>query len=129
MARFVVVEIPDNEEADAFVKAIQEGYVMFSRPHPTLEGEVSVNKPTTEWKVPQVYAVPTLMCTCPDYNGISVRSSRYGWWVHAKCAKPHPGAMQHPFNLVEAGVDPRHRVYYMGFRADRRGWQIPKEEA
>ena len=131
--RFVVVEIPDNEEADAFVEAIKTGYVMFSKPHPKLPNEVSLGKPETEWKVPQVYAVPTMFCECPDYNGVSVKSSKYGWYVHVKCAKPRPTALQHPFNLVEMAangnqwVDGRDRRYYMGFRANRKPWRHEDE--
>jgi hypothetical protein len=127
MARFVVVEIPDNDEAEAFIKAIQEGYVMFSRPHPTLEGEVSVGKPITEWKVPQVYAVPTMFCEC-DKTYPEGKSQKFGWYVCTGpgCSKPRKGAMQHPYNLVEKDVPVTERVYYMGFRADRRGWRITK---
>jgi ribosomal protein L37AE/L43A len=127
MARFVVVEIPDNEEADAFVEAIQNGYVLFSKPHPKLEDEVSVNKPSSEWKVTQVYAVPTMFCECLDKKEWSAKSVKYGWWVCAKCSKPKAGALQHPYNLLEKDVDPKERVYYMGFRADRRGWRIPEK--
>lgn len=139
MARFVVVQIPDNEEADAFVKAIENDNLIFGTVVGQIEvdgrmvDEVKYDSPNSEWKVPQVYAVPTKFCDCPDYNGKSVKSSRYGWYVHAKCAKPRPTALQHPFNLVEMGqnggqwVDPRDRVYYMGFRANLQGWRHPSE--
>jgi hypothetical protein len=131
MARFVVVEIPDNDEADAFVKAIEQGTLFFgvsidSQDNGDGTGEYGY-KGLTHAKVPQVYAVPTIFCECPDYKGQSVRSSKYGWWVHVKCAKPRAGALQHPYNLLERNVDARERVYYMGFRADRRGWRIPQE--
>lgn len=123
MARFVVVEIPDNVEADNFVKAVESGLVWYG----TAEAnEIKMTESAYRgWKVPQVYAVPTLFCECPDYEGKSTRSARYGWYVHAKCAKPRPGALQHPYNLLEKDVPATERVYYMGFRADRRPWRIP----
>jgi hypothetical protein len=136
VARFVVVEIPDNEEADAFMKAVQAGEVLFGVPAGTTEVDGrqveeikwrGINE-SGEWKVPQVYAVPTKFCECPDYEGVSARSQKYGWWVHRKCSKPRGTALQHPYTLLELGVDPRHLRYYMGFRADRQPWQKPREK-
>jgi hypothetical protein len=123
MARFVVVEIPDNDEADAFISAIKNGAVIYGR-RPDAEGEVRYAEQETEWRVTQVYAVPTMLCECPTTHPEG-RSQKYGWYVCTKCSKPRGGSMQHPFNLLERDVDPRHRVYYMGFRADRRAWRIP----
>lgn len=128
--RFVVLEIPDNDEAEALIKAVQGGMVLFGRlQHPETPevAEYAFEMMGEGWEVPQVYAVPTKFCECPDYNGVSARSSKYGWWVHAKCSKPRPGAMQHPFNLLERHKPGEEVVYYMGFRADRRPYIIPKE--
>lgn len=132
MARFVVVEIPDNAEADAFVEAIQKGMVLYGKPTDVTEGEVTQQEYAFEmlgddWRVPQVYAVPTMFCECLDKKEWSAKSVKYGWWVCAKCSKPKAGALQHPYNLLEKDVDPKERVYYMGFRADRRGWRIPEK--
>jgi hypothetical protein len=138
--RFVVVEIPDNAEADAFVEAVKTGQVIYAVPagQEEVDGRmvdtVAWKDIPDTWKVPQVYAVPTMFCECPDYKGISVKSSKYGWFVHAKCARPRPSALQHPFNLVEMGqnggqwVDGRDRRYYMGFRANREPWRHQDEK-
>jgi hypothetical protein len=132
MARFVVVEIQDNDEADEFIEAIKRGDVFFGyKKGPDAEHILSSDdtyayKSGEGWKVPQVYAVPSLFCECSTTYKEG-RSSKYGWWVCTKCSRPRKGSMQHPFNLLERNVDPLHRVYYMGFRADRRGWRIPKE--
>jgi hypothetical protein len=133
MARFVLVSIPDNADAEAFVAAMGEGYIMYSKPHPTLEGEVSINKPTSEWKVEALWADPTKLCEChppwqlpnPIGKGATgltcnpARSSRYGWLVCPQCSKPHPHQFQHPKNLLDPNETPASRTYCLGFRADR----------
>ena len=123
--RFVVVEIPDNEEADNFARAIEGGEVIV--PHlvnGTADHVEVAYKPLLGAKVPQVYAVPTMFCEC-GINYSQARSKKYGWYVCVKCSKPRKGSVQHPFNLRELDVAIKERVYYMGFRADRQGWRIP----
>jgi hypothetical protein len=122
--RFVVVEIEDNEEADAFIGAIECGYVLYSRPHPEKVDEHEVVN-LTGAKVPAVFAVPTKFCECPDYEGKSVRSKKFGWNVHAKCAKPRATVGLYPNNLLEVGATVKERVYFMSFRADRKSpWGV-----
>jgi hypothetical protein len=124
MARFVVVEIPDNDEAEAFISAIKNSAVIYGRP---VGDEVQYGPQQSEWRVPQVYAVPTLFCEC-DKTYPEGKSQKFGWYVCTGpgCSRPRKGSMQHPYNLVEKNVPVTERVYYMGFRADRRGWRIPK---
>lgn len=132
MARFVMISIPDNAEAAAFVEALQGGTVLYSKPHPTLEGEVSINKPTTEWEAVALWADPTKLCEChppwrlPNHKEPSAglqcniaKSVNYGWLVCTQCNKPHPHQVQHPKNLLNAGETPETRTYYLGFKADR----------
>jgi len=124
--RFVVVEIPDNDEADNFVRALEAGQVVVSyQVRNEEDGSTSFGyRPIGEVKAPQVYAVPTMFCECA-INYSQARSKKYGWYVCVKCSKPRKGSMQHPFNLRELDVAIKERVYYMGFRADRQGWRIP----
>lgn len=124
--RFVVVEIPDNGVADAFVRALESDGVIYSVPTPSDETELRYET-LDNAKVPQVYAVPTMFCECATKYS-QARSKKYGWFVCVNCSKPRKGAMQHPFNLKEVPEAVKTQVYYMGFRADRRGWRIPKEE-
>jgi len=128
--RFVVVEIPDNEEAEAFVHAVRRGQVLFAKPAQSEETgeamqELTWQPPAESWAVPQVYAVPTLFCECPIRHP-EARSKRYGWYVCTKCAKPRRGSMQHPFNMVERHKDAKDVAFYMGFRSDRMPWRLPK---
>jgi len=128
--RFVVVEIPDDQDALDFIRAVTKGHLWYGKvveSPAALEsaGEIEYHQ-IEGWKVPQVYAVPTKFCECPETNREG-KSKKYGWYVCVKCAKPRKGSMQHPFNLMETGKTGPDRAYYMGFRADRRPWRIPKE--
>lgn len=89
VARFVLIEIPDNADADAFVSAVKNGAVIFGRPAPDAEVEVTqqevVYGPLEGTKVEGLFGAPTKFCECPDYPGTSARSKTYGWYVHVKC--------------------------------------------
>lgn len=134
MARFVMIRIPDNDEAQAFVDALQKLQVMYAKPHPTLEDQHTVCTPRTEWEVTALWADPTKLCEChpfwdtqnPMLRGRSalcnpVRSANFGWLVCPQCKKPHPHQFQHPRNLLFPDEKPSTRTYYLGFRADRKG--------
>ena len=127
MARLVMISIPDNVDAEAFVKAVEEGYIMYSKPHPTLKNEVSINKLETA-KVEALWAKPTQFCECDDYAGVSAPTKAYRWMVHAKCAKPRKGTMQHPRDLTRPDTPAEQIPYYLGFRADSEGFVFPREK-
>jgi len=59
MARYVILEFADNEEADDFVNAIQEGQVFMGKPHPDLKGQYNVVRPK------EPLAVVGLLCVRP----------------------------------------------------------------
>jgi hypothetical protein len=128
MARLVLIEIPDNADADAFISAIKNDAVLFAKETTVVEGEdpgYEVSWHNTEgFKVEAVWAKPTQFCECPDYNGVSAPTSKYRWMVHAKCAKPRAGAMQHPRDLTRPDTKPQEIPYYLGFRADCKGWTL-----
>jgi len=127
--RLVLLEIPDNEEADTFVEAIKNGEAIMSFSVKNGDGSKSFGyKPIEGAKVAAVWAKPTQFCTCPDYDGKAAPTSKYRWLVHPKCAKPRPGAMQHPKDLTRVDWKPQEIPYYIGFRSDGRGWVYRKEE-
>jgi hypothetical protein len=113
MARLVMLEIADNDVADKFVEAVKEARVLYGIER-------------LEAKVEAVWAAPTMFCECEDYIGKSAASSKFRWWVHAKCGKPRRTAQQLPRNLMEPSELPRgERVYYIGFMADRSAaWNL-----
>lgn len=113
MARFVMVQFDDNDEADNFVKSVGENVV--------------AGNP----EVKAVWAMPTMLCEChppwllpnrkDKYQSYCdpVRSKTYGWLVCPKCAKPHPYQVQHPKNLLDGDKPTSERIWYLGFRADQ----------
>jgi len=134
MARFVLISIPDNEEADNFVRALGGNEVFVAHLVPG-EGETPevAYRPMPDAKVESVWAKPTMMCECHGTmnlgprlkeKGLSpctpVRSKKFGWLVCPQCAKPHAHQVQHPKDLLRPDATAQERVYYLGFRADQR---------
>jgi hypothetical protein len=126
MARFVMIQIDDNDEADAFVKAIGAYNVIYGTASNDADvTEISYKELIASIKA--IWAVPTKFCECPDYPGVSVPSQKYRWMVHAKCGKPAKGAMMHPRDLSLPEDTPSNEIpFYLGMRADQRGWIIPR---
>src|SRR3954469_2637252 len=84
MARFVLLQFDDDQEAEDFVK---EGALRYT----TKWGDPSDTVPF-DYKVWGVYQKPTRFCDC-DGSGKKTmigftRGKKYGWWIHAKCMKP-----------------------------------------
>jgi hypothetical protein len=131
MARLILIEIADNAEADRFIAALKGDNVLRGVEVPPADADQAY--PEYKWdnlegaKVEAVWAKPTQFCTCEDYKGVSAPSKTYRWMVHAKCAKPHPRAMQHPKDLTRDGWKPQEIPYYLGFRSDGKGWVYRKE--
>jgi hypothetical protein len=127
MARFVLVSIPDNANADAFVKAIEGQSVLFART--AADNEVSW-QPLEGAKAEAMFAQPTKFCECTDYTGVSTPTVNYAWYVHSKCAKPRKGRMQHPRDLLRPiGTRKDEAPFYLGFRAGKDSWGYDKSEA
>lgn len=94
MARYVLLEFDDNEEASRFV---EQHLVPFASNGPIVRG---------------VYAKPTQFCTCKSSPG-QTRGSRLGWWVCTNCKKPRVRMTQMPRNLLEGSApEGGTRVWY-----------------
>lgn len=130
MAKYVLISIPDNAVADAFVQALKDDNVLFATPS-TDEDRESIFQ-EVKWDnlegqvIEAIWQKPTLYCECP-IRYTEGKSKKYGWYVCTNCSKPRKGSMQHPYDLSRPGVPPQEIPYYLGFRADGRGWRIPKE--
>jgi len=125
MARYLLIEISDNDDADAFVEALRVQNILFGKKSQAEEGELSWNhlegaKPSAMW------GKPTLFCECPDSVG-SAKTAKMGWYVHPACARPRKGQHQTPKDLLHPELEPQQRPFYLHFYADGRGFQIPKE--
>jgi hypothetical protein len=97
MARYILLRIEDNGEADSLVEAIGKGHVFAGTDHS--ETGYRVWQIASRVEVRGLFAAPTKFCDCSDKSDTSARSANFGWWVHLKCKKPKKGNMQHPYNL------------------------------
>jgi hypothetical protein len=116
--RFVVVQIPDNDEATAFMQAVTRGEIIFGKQSD--EG-LQYSGPSEPWKISQVYAVPTKLCECTRRYP-EAKTKKYGWYVCTNCSKPRAEALQHPYNLLETHLPVAQRAFYMGFRPNFKGY-------
>lgn len=132
MARFVMISIPDNKDAQAFVEAVQNGEIVHSFKQTNEDGSSSFGYRPLKAEAVALWADPTKLCEChPPWKlsnakepsvGLQcnpVRSMNYGWLVCSQCNKPHPHQVQHPKNLLNPDETPQTRDYYLGFKADR----------
>lgn len=92
MARYVMLSFDHNDEAEAFIKAVQrKDGVIYSKP---LEGAEFQYMPLPENVfVRGVWAKPTSFCpglSCTGNKGFT-RGQKFGWWVCATCKKPRKG--------------------------------------
>lgn len=105
MARYVMLEFDDNEEAKAFVKAAQEGLLYYTKQHPTLPNEVSVNQVREGVRPRGMWFKPVNYCECqpqPEDSARNfVRGSKFGIYVHKVCMRPFKGRQQSPKNLID----------------------------
>lgn len=126
MARYVLLRIEDNDEAEAFVKGVEQQDVFFMHSNTGTSTTVETNSGTGSYgylvaKVLGLFGAPTQFCECGDKSEVSARSKKYGWWVHRKCAKPKPGNMQHPHNLLGRNELGKHKPeLYIGVTEPRK---------
>jgi ribosomal protein L37AE/L43A len=85
VARYVVVEFDDNDEADSFVNTL---------------GVFNPSDDGSSMRVIASYMKPTQFCECPKPEEKSVRGKKYGLWVCRMCNKPHKKMWQSPRNLL-----------------------------
>ena len=138
--RLVLIAIEDNDEADAFVEAVNSEGVLFSKP----ESDIIVDGQTVSeisWHnlervaVEAMWQAPTKMCEChPPHvlpnalakqgTGLTCvakgRSKKYGWLLCTLCMKPHGFQTIHPKNLLgPEEEDLKDRKFVLGFRTDK----------
>jgi hypothetical protein len=84
VAKYVLLAIADDDEADWFVELCQDGVLINNAVH--ADKGFTYLKPT----VRAVFKKPTQFCTCTGKINFT-RGKKYGWWVHAGCGKPTIG--------------------------------------
>lgn len=91
MARYVLIEFDDNNEADNFVAMLRQA-----------EGVTDGEGKTSGLKVRAVYFKPTQFC---EHKAIergerTVKGEKWGLRICPLCYKPVRGHTQHPTNLL-----------------------------
>lgn len=112
MARYILLEVDDNKDADAIHRSVEQGTLFFSRNKDDGTGEYGYAQGV---RVRGVFAKPTTFCECPNPGDKSSRGKKWGWWIHVECGKPEKGQWQHPRNLLEpSDMKVLHRYLYLG---------------
>jgi ribosomal protein L37AE/L43A len=105
VARYVLLEFDDNEEARQIVEALQDSGTMY----------VDELGMYVHAKVKGYFFKPTQFCECVPLEDKSVRGAKFGLWICIRCHKPKKGYWQHPKNLIEPeGLHSRDRALYLG---------------
>lgn len=87
MARYIVLEFIDNDQAESFIQKID-----------------AQTKAGKKFRVVGLFSPPRLFaCKCPISSGTgnalyrrekSERGGKFGWWLCGTCNKPRPGGHQ-----------------------------------
>lgn len=103
MARFILLRVEDNADADTIVKQLQQDGGVSSLASPA-DSFPEVHTAT----VAGLFPLPTVFCSCPNDQGERsqggkriTRGAKLGWWVHRECGRPLQGSWQSPRNLIQ----------------------------
>ena len=108
MARQVVVEFDNNEEADRFVDKL-----------------VADNLAGKPRRAVGSFPVPTKFCACNPLTRKSGRTTKFGWWVCLECKLAQPG-WQAPKNLLTPTlVTLKEQSFWLHMRA---GVELPSRD-
>lgn len=112
MARYVLIEIDDNNAADQFIVSINQGKQFMTVPANNAQDQYTVVE--LQAKAVGLFAKPTNFCTC-SVPGKRARGAKLGWWVctNAGCNKALKGSMQRPNNLLEVDKHLSQREVYI----------------
>jgi len=102
-ARYVLLAIPDDKQAEQYIQSIIDGKTVFAATDPET-GEYHMVELKAD--VMGLYAYPTSFCTCANPKA-PARGAKLGWWVNTCCNKPAPGRQQMPNNLLDVAKHPR----------------------
>lgn len=93
MARYVVLEFPDNYDAEEFVRQTNE-----------LNASLREDRLSFQRRVVGIFVKPGKTCSCWDAKWINYgdknreegiqRGEKFGWWVCTRCNKPRAAGHQ-----------------------------------
>jgi len=119
MARYILIQVDDNEAAKLIVEDIQKtGELAY---------QVEESELLTPAKVIGLFAKPTQFCDCPNPGDRVAKGTKWGWLLHSPgCNKPRRNMWQHARNLLhyekapatiaESRVNVEARRVYIGVR-------------
>jgi len=131
--RHVVITFDDVVDAEEFIAAIKVEGAMF---YQDVGGHFKHVKPA-ETRVVGLFGKPNQFCECPWSDGEKkyVRGSKYGLFVHDKCAKPEGGHLQTAArNLLDPpGLGAKETVEQDNYvrlssREGKHNWPVPSSE-
>ena len=94
MARYIVVEFYDNDDANEFVQRLEEE-----------NAENRNMRLSFRRRVVGIFVKPGKTCECPDWNRANygdknwhaasvARGEKFGWWVCTRCNRPRKAGHQ-----------------------------------
>lgn len=94
MARYVVIEFPDNEDAEEFIRRTND-----------LNEDARKEKLSFRRRIVGVFVKPGKTCECLDRNKANygdknwphatiARGEKFGWWVCSRCNRPRAAGHQ-----------------------------------
>jgi hypothetical protein len=104
MARYVLLQIDSDKEADTLVSDMEE------YPDSNLLTPVQENRITA--KVVAEFQKPTAYCQCTQEQKkgkLGARGAKFGWYICGVCKKPFEHGNQVIYNLREVGRKPWER--------------------
>lgn len=103
MARFILLRVEDNAQADLIVQQLQadSGLASLASPADSLPEVYTCT-------VAGLFPLPTVFCICPNDPGergqggkVITRGAKLGWFIHRVCGRPIIGSWQSPRNLIQ----------------------------
>lgn len=118
MARYILIEVDDNEAAGDLVAAIERGesnLFFYKQQVPLNNGDDAyVVVPLTSARVRALFGRPTNFCECKPIGEVVV-GKKFGWQVCTKCGKAVSGLCHIPRNLLAPPEQtPAQRPLYLG---------------
>jgi hypothetical protein len=104
MARYILLEVDDNEAAGDLVTSIQDNLEVFFYKKDNEADSDELSPYTVQRlfaRVRGLYMKPTKFCECNPFTGTIILGDRFKLMVHRVCMRPVRGQWQHPRNLLE----------------------------
>jgi hypothetical protein len=113
VARYLLIEIDDNDKAEAFMESMKAGKSFVTVPNGPEAREYTVVE--IQARTVGLFGKPTKFCECPDQDqrAAASKGAKYGWRVCPKCNLALSG-FHEPKNLLDPeGTPPAEKPFYL----------------